>query len=102
MKMYRQGDVLLEQMESIPKGLKKLERLIVAYGEVTGHAHRFDCKLGDGVELLEDDKGNLFVRVAKTTELVHEEHETLTIPPGDYKYVPQREYSPEAIRRVQD
>ncbi len=33
---------------------------------------------------------------------VHEEHGPVTLPPGDYKVVIQREYSPEAIRNVAD
>jgi hypothetical protein len=101
-KQFRQGDVLLEQVSSLPEGLKKLDRKIVAYGEVTGHAHRFDCKLDTDAILYEDDKGNLWVKVAKITPLQHEEHATLTIEPGVYKYIPQREYSPKEIRRVQD
>ena len=35
-------------------------------------------------------------------ELVHDEHDTLTIAPGAYKVIRQREYHPEEIRNVAD
>lgn len=42
---YRQGDVLIERISSLPASLKKtaLEggKVILAHGEVTGHAHAF-------------------------------------------------------------
>jgi hypothetical protein len=34
--------------------------------------------------------------------LEHDEHDTIAIPPGNYKVIRQREYSPEAIRNVAD
>ena len=41
-KQFRQGDVLIERVGELPKKLKKQEkqnRVILAHGEVTGHAH---------------------------------------------------------------
>lgn len=42
---YRQGDVLLERIDRRPKDLKQQDRdkgrVILAYGETTGHAHAF-------------------------------------------------------------
>jgi hypothetical protein len=42
-KQYRQGDVMIERVSEIPKEAKKLPvgRVILAYGEVTGHHHSF-------------------------------------------------------------
>ena len=44
MKRYRQGDVLITETTEIPDGLKPVPKdhgcVILAYGEVTGHAHR--------------------------------------------------------------
>ena len=102
MRQYRQGYVYLQQILKLPKNLKKLDRKIVAYGEVTGHAHRFDCQLNDNVDLYEDENGALWVKVKSATSLVHEEHDTLTIEPGIYEYVPQRTYTPQGIQRVKD
>lgn len=50
--MFRQGDVLLRPVTKTPGNLKKVPldkgRVILAYGEVTGHAHA----IADPVELL--------------------------------------------------
>lgn len=44
-KHYRQGDVLIERIASLPAQLKKAARengkIILAHGEVTGHHHAF-------------------------------------------------------------
>jgi hypothetical protein len=44
--MMRQGDVGLQQINTLPAGLKEVPldkgRVILAYGEVTGHAHAID------------------------------------------------------------
>jgi hypothetical protein len=34
--------------------------------------------------------------------LEHDEHDTITLPPGSYRIVRQREYAPEEIRYVAD
>lgn len=105
MKLFRQGDVLVRQVEEIPTGLRTVPRdngrVILAYGEVTGHAHAVE---GD-VEFLAADLADLedrFLRVEAEAQVVHEEHDTITLPPGNYRVVRQREYTPEAIRTVAD
>lgn len=105
MKLYRQGDVLIEQVATIPDGLVDVPRddgrLILAYGEVTGHAHAVvgDCQfLAADLEELEER----FLRVESEAAVVHEEHDTIALPPGNYRVVRQREYSPEEIRTVAD
>ena len=100
---YRQGDVLLEQIPSLPdnlkRGVREEGRIIVARGESTGHSHVIaDAK----VQSFVDSDGNLFLEVAEQTEVVHEEHATLTLPPGVYRITHQREYNPVEIRRVRD
>ncbi len=104
-KLYRQGDVLIREVESIPEGLHRVPleggRVILAHGEVTGHAH---AVVGD-VEFRAADLADLeerFLRVAREARVVHEEHGTITLPPGDYEVVRQREYTPEQIRPVAD
>lgn len=105
MKLYRQGDVLITSITSLPKRLRPVPRdngrVILAYGEVTGHAH---AVVGD-VELLESDVAEMeerFLRVEREAQVVHDEHNTIHLPPGDYKIVRQREYTPEQIRNVAD
>lgn len=92
MRQYRQGDVLLEEAGSLPPGLKKRKELVVARGEATGHAHRFDLKLDTDVHLYETEKGELWIKVDRPAPLVHEEHETLVVQPEIYRYISQREY----------
>jgi hypothetical protein len=97
----RQGDVLLQPIHAIPANLKKHEgRLILAYGEVTGHCH--EIKEKKSVSAFVDESGALYLDVKKSSDLVHEEHGTITVAPGKYKVVIQREYSPEEIRNVRD
>jgi hypothetical protein len=152
---YRQGDVFIARIASLPAKLKKaaLEggKVILAHGEVTGHAHAFAAsdatKFTDesGAEFF-DVKGRRFdftlpiVRRWKNQVMVHhpelgviefaevdvqvdgnevtvtgnfgllkhDEHTAHGIPAGTYRgagmkgTVRQREYSPEAIRRVAD
>lgn len=99
--IYRQGDVLIRRIKSLPTQ-KAQPRLtgILAYGEVTGHAHRVeDPALA---EVLEVGKG-LFLRVgSEGVRIVHEEHAPVSLPAGDYEIEIQREYTPAEIRNVED
>jgi len=104
MQQYRQGDVFLEPVQKIPAKVKSIARvagrLILAEGEVTGHHHAIADR---EAELLVDDAEQVYLRImAAPAQLTHEEHATIAIPPGHYKVVIQREYSPLAIRNVAD
>jgi hypothetical protein len=98
----RQGDVLLVRVDSIPKSAKVIERrkLTLALGEATGHSHTVTCEAG---ELLEDAATlERWMALPTESEVVHQEHDPISLPAGKYKVVRQREYSPEEIRNVQD
>ena len=101
----RQGDVMLVRIERIPDGATEVKRdngrLVLAYGEVTGHAHVLDAPAEDAIMLTVAESAT-FVRLTKKAQLVHEEHATIDVPAGDYRVVRQREYSPAEIRRVLD
>lgn len=105
MTTYRQGDVFIEKIDSIPGRAKPVERdngrVVLAYGEVTGHAHAF---LGKGVRMFRDDgtNGGAYIQVDGPSALTHEEHSAITIPAGAYKVTRQLEYTPQAIRQVAD
>lgn len=106
MKLYRQGDVLVQQVDEIPAGLQPVPkdngRVILAYGEVTGHAHAVE---GDVAFLAADleDLEERFLRVeGEAAHIVHEEHGTITLPPGNYRVRRQREYAPERPVYVAD
>lgn len=99
-KIYRQGDVMIVETAEI-KGEQSAETgdIILAHGEVTGHAHRIKdiahAKLWSaGAER--------FLQVMETVALTHEEHSTVTIPAGKYQVVIQSEYTPQELRNVQD
>ncbi len=107
--LYRQGDVMFKRIAQLPAGeKKKRENATVAYGEVTGHSHQLAIEDREAAEVLEIGEG-LFVHVSESglhieggATFVHEEHGPITLPPGNYEVVIQREYSPEEIRNVID
>lgn len=151
----RQGDVLIVEVPAIPKDLKsrKDQKTILAFGEVSGHHHRFEggnvtafYKEGDlgqpisGATALRGTRTDVeYISVAPATtrkvpvygmqptsqtyedgspimervqigeadfagaDLIHEEHDTVNVPPGSYRIVRQREYDMmQGVRRVAD
>lgn len=99
---FRQGDVFIERVRSVPKGAKLVAReagrVVLAHGEATGHTHAIE----DLEALLYDHEGEFYLQADGTVTLRHEEHAPITIEPGVYKVTRQREYSPEEIRNVAD
>lgn len=115
MKIIRQGDVLVKRTRKTPSAAAKVVldngRTILAYGEVTGHAHEVVPEIMDPVaggdpvpaqQLFEEPDGTRLLVVKGPAVLRHEEHAPLSIPGGTYEVIRQREYSPEAIRNVAD
>lgn len=101
--VYRQGDVMLVKVARIPGGAKPVARdrgrVVLAYGEVTGHAHAI---LEEEVTMLEVDSGIRYLDAAMDAFLRHEEHGAIFVPGGKYRVIRQREYTPEEIRNVAD
>jgi hypothetical protein len=114
--IYRQGDVLLVRVVSLPKNVTEITPdgdIILAHGEVTGHAHRlalppmiYGVDNGKQVAMLErkvklwDAGAERFIQVLEKTVLTHEEHSAVPIEPGVYKVIRQKEYDPaEAARQ---
>lgn len=105
--MYRQGDVLIiPTTNTKPADATKVKRdrgrIVLAYGEVTGHAHAIADK--DATLYHDPTLEDRFLRVlaAGGVDLRHEEHGTIHLPAGDYIVRRQTEYTPEAIRQVAD
>ena len=110
--MFRQGDVLIERIDSIPATAAKQpksSRIILAHGEVTGHHHCL--RLADPADWWKTDEtkpsttglaGEIFLNIATPAEITHQEHATIPLPAGTYRVTRQREYSPERIRNVAD
>lgn len=122
-KVFRQGDVLLVKVDELPKKATKVERkpgerLVLAYGERTGHAHaiRNDLVTAFRVETANDRAlaglpAYDFIEVggSNTVALNHEyedgrraEHTPVMLAPGVYQVSAQVEYSPKEIVRVSD
>lgn len=96
--MIRHGDVILIKVSEIPQEAKLLQgRKELAYGEVTGHAHRID--VGD---LFETKDGKLYCKLERKSKLSHEEHKDILLSPGCYEVVIKRQYTPEGWERVAD
>lgn len=104
MKSFRQGDVLLIEVNAVPQDATKRKRdargVVLMEGERTGHHHRFD---GDsGVALLERPSGERFATLSKPAGLQHEEHGTIMFTGKKFQQVFQVEDFGEEIRPVQD
>jgi len=102
-KRYRQGDVLLTKIDSIPASCKKDDKkgpAILAYGEVTGHHH----SVQKGGVIYTDPETNVsYLEIAEALALLeHQEHAAIPLEKGFYEITFQREYHPEEIRRVVD
>src|SRR5690348_3130267 len=95
---YRQGDLLITRVGQVPEQAVAQASSIILRGETTGHAHRL---LGGEVRVV-DATAAMYLVCAAQAQVVHEEHHTITLPPGLYRVTRQREYSPEEIRLVVD
>ena len=119
--IYAQGDILIERVSDAdgkPIGNAGVNQFgtdpdgsaVLARGEVTGHRHRFDAM--SNVTLFRDDAlardvpAELYIGHVKIAfggaDLVHEEHDTITLQDGTYRIRRQREWTAEQARVVVD
>ena len=80
-KQYRQGDILIEDIDQLPADAKpqtRLRRLVVAQGEATGHHHVLLPSRED-MDWWQNAAGDIYVRSAEAGRLGHEEHGTIEI-----------------------
>ncbi|MFF7738287.1 hypothetical protein [Streptomyces sp. NPDC007984] len=105
--MYRQGDVLIVPVPQGAVPARVLQdageprdargRLVLALGEVTGHAHAVQgpgwlvCERGRSAPML--------LHLPKGGRVVHEEHAAIPLPAGWYRVIRQREYVPGSVAR---
>ncbi len=101
---FRQGDVLLVRVDALPEGLAditpKSGRVVLQFGEVTGHAHAFYDR---GVQVFARDAKATrpeYLRVVKTAYLRHEEHSPAKLPAGLYRMPTQVEHTDDLEPRV--
>jgi hypothetical protein len=118
--MYRQGDVLLVKLEPhlVPFGLVPLDvgqKVILAYGEHTGHAHVLDGAKVKAVLRSDhpittwDAAAERFIQVLEGTHLRHldlprgeaptGEHADIALSPGVYRVIRQREWTDDDEQR---
>lgn len=100
--MIRHGDIMLKPVAA-PKALgersKPGERLTLATGEATGHAHVLH---GLAVAHVPVQRNRALIEVLEPSALRHEEHREITVPPGWYEVIRQRVYTPIAPVTVRD
>lgn len=105
----RQGDVMVREVNSAThtrlqemweSGTAEIVerdngRVVLAYGEVTGHAHAFHSPK---VALFRADGplAGTYLKVDEPSALTHEEHDAIEVPAGLYEVVRQREYDDSA------
>ena len=108
-KLLVQGDVALRRIDTLPKGLIKDNKKVVALGEISGHAHT----VSERAELFKDSQGRMFISVGhegatldhvKLDNKLKADHNPLMLEQGYYEVILQNEYNPhsEAWERVLD
>ncbi|WP_329521656.1 hypothetical protein [Spirillospora sp. NBC_01491] len=75
-------------------------RMVLALGEVTGHAHAL--KAPGTLRRSPDPMTPDHLHLPSGGLLVHEEHAAISLPKGWYRVVRQREYVPGSARVVAD
>ena len=101
----RQGDVMLVKVASLPKGAKDVTPkdgdVILAHGEVTGHAHRIKRAEHPSARIF-DVRAERYLQIAERVALTHEEHSAVFLEKGVYRQVFQFEEKRAEIQRVAD
>ena len=101
--MVRQGDVALVRDDSAEAGdeiPRDNGRVVLAYGEVTGHAHAFDAEHVTMYAQKAKSADRVLKVVGNVAYLKHEEHDRIATPPGTYRVVRQREWTDSDEPRV--
>lgn len=107
MKFFQQGDVVIKVISDFPKGERvqdeQMKSKTLAYGEVTGHAHRLLYEHNNSVETFRI-LNTIFMNVTAPVLLRHEEHNEIKIPIGKYKIdiVRETDHMTGVIREVAD
>jgi len=88
--MYRQASFIggCRSVAAWCRSFTPGDRIVLAYGEVTGHAHAVSVMQAQ--MYADGDVATLWFM--RQRDLVHEEHSTIHLPPGVYRVVQQREY----------
>lgn len=109
----RQGDVFIKAIEEIPADAELVEKnsskVILAYGEITGHAHAVHGEKNLSYYADKKDPNLLAYLIVDRFEslLTHPDHYSKDLnrdklPVGKYEIRRQTEYTPQELRRVND
>jgi len=115
--MFRHGDVLLIECNTMPENLKRVNDKMLKAGEDSNHGHFVS---GEGIDVFVDESKNKYVKVegnncslrhllidamSTKTEIWTGEHLDIKLPAGKtFQVISQVEYDPyeKAIRIVND
>ena len=105
-KIVRQGDVMLFRVGKLPEGAVQVKTngdVILAYGEVTGHAHRIkrDQTTSPSARVF-DFGAERYIQIAERVALTHEEHSAIFLDAGIYRQAHQFEEKRAELQRVAD
>ena len=101
MSYFQQGDVLAFNVDDVPGDAKKMDSLILAEGEATGHKHQVTQGLA---ELFETGSTKYLKVLSDEATITHEEHKPITLPKGTYRIgvVKEFDHFTEEARQVRD
>lgn len=88
-KIYRQGDVVLYQVENVEG--TKIEhdgKFTLAVGEATGHSHQILCN-PENMQIFKGKRNQIILE--QESELAHQQHKLLKLIKGKYVQVQERE-----------
>ena len=104
--IYRQGDVLLDRVDDLPAGTRATSlppdqgRVVLAYGEATGHYHSVPHDDAELLEVTTADRVDRYLRIRSATQLTHQEHAAIELEPGLYRVQIQSEYVPDPLSPI--
>ena len=104
--IYRQGDVLLDHVDDLPAGTRATPlppdegRVVLAYGESTGHFHSVPQEDAELLEVTTADRVERYLRIRGNTRLTHQEHAAIELEPGFYRVQIQSEYVPDPLSPI--
>ena len=110
-KQFRQGDIFFEEINEIPEKAEVKEDGIIAYGEVTGHAHHLRTSTKAALKVV---GAMMYIEALKNAHVDHIDtlgrhekgdlslHDTILLPSGKYRVVRQQEYTPISWQQVAD
>lgn len=98
--MWRQGDVLIQAVETIPEKTRRLKKPVIASSDSTGHKHQIRDR---ATATLYQGPVEMFLEVtADEARLVHPEHDAIVLTRGFYRIWRQQEHTDIGARWVRD